>query len=75
VIDTGNNEPIKGEDYEHLGRVTDFNYGFRLGEVFRRQFGQRLSYLRTFGEGWGLLKNESALVFVDNHDTQRGHGR
>ena len=23
---------------------------------------------------WGMLPSEDALVFVDNHDTQRGHG-
>ena len=26
------------------------------------------------GEGWGMLKDGDALVFVDNHDNQRGHG-
>lgn len=26
------------------------------------------------GESWGLLKTEKALVFIDNHDTQRGNG-
>ena len=24
--------------------------------------------------GWGMLSSEDALVFVDNHDNQRGHG-
>lgn len=26
------------------------------------------------GEGWGFLKDNNALVFIDNHDNQRGHG-
>ena len=26
------------------------------------------------GEGWGMLPGTSAVVFVDNHDNQRGHG-
>lgn len=26
------------------------------------------------GEDWGFVYNGDALVFVDNHDNQRGHG-
>jgi hypothetical protein len=26
------------------------------------------------GEGWGFVGSGDALVFVDNHDNQRGHG-
>lgn len=29
---------------------------------------------RNWGEGWGFMANGNALVFVDNHDNQRGHG-
>lgn len=29
---------------------------------------------RNWGEGWGFMPNGDALVFVDNHDNQRGHG-
>ena len=29
---------------------------------------------RNWGEGWGLMPSDRALVFVDNHDNQRGHG-
>lgn len=29
---------------------------------------------RSWGEGWGFMPNGNALVFVDNHDNQRGHG-
>ncbi|MEQ2186928.1 hypothetical protein GOODEAATRI_033829, partial [Goodea atripinnis] len=28
----------------------------------------------TWGEGWGFMSDGNALVFVDNHDNQRGHG-
>ena len=31
-------------------------------------------FLRNWGEGWGFMPNDKALVFVDNHDNQRGHG-
>lgn len=29
---------------------------------------------RNWGEAWGFMSNSNALVFVDNHDNQRGHG-
>ncbi|XP_021052623.1 pancreatic alpha-amylase-like [Mus pahari] len=29
---------------------------------------------KNWGEGWGLVPSDRALVFVDNHDNQRGHG-
>jgi len=54
-----------------LGIVTEFRYGFELGRAFRRQFP--LSNLRQFASTqW--LPSGRALVFVDNHDNQRGHG-
>jgi len=40
----------------------------------RKQNNQKLSSLKNFGEGWGMLEDNNALVFVDNHDNQRGHG-
>ena len=34
----------------------------------------KLAYMENFGEAWGFLPDDDALVFVDNHDNQRGHG-
>jgi len=31
-----------------------------------------MQYLKTLGESWGLMPSASAVVFLDNHDTQRG---
>nr|WLK78493.1 alpha-amylase [Enchytraeus albidus] len=73
VIDMGS-EPIKASDYTYLGRVTEFKHGKNLGDVIRKNNGQRLSYLSNFGESWGQLSGTDALVFIDNHDNQRGHG-
>ena len=66
-------EPIKAADYTHLERVTEFKYGYNLGDVIRKNRGQRLAYLRNFGQSWGMLPAINAHVFVDNHDNQRGN--
>jgi alpha-amylase len=33
-----------------------------------------MSYLRSYGEGWGQMNGLDAFVFIDNHDTQRDSG-
>jgi len=71
VIDLGG-EGIKGSEYFGLGRVTEFKYGSFLGEVFRGY--SPLSNLANWGENWGMYPDGNALVFIDNHDNQRGHG-
>uniref|UniRef100_A0A3B1IL04 Alpha-amylase n=1 Tax=Astyanax mexicanus TaxID=7994 RepID=A0A3B1IL04_ASTMX len=73
VIDLGG-EPITAAEYTGLGRVTEFKYGAKLGTVMRKWNGEKLSYLKNWGEGWGMMASDKALVFVDNHDNQRGHG-
>lgn len=35
----------------------------------------KLEYLRNFGEAWGFIPSASAVVFLDNHDTQRGEAQ
>lgn len=32
-------------------------------------------YLNTVGEGWGFIASSSAVVFMDNHDSQRGEAK
>lgn len=34
----------------------------------------KLTWLLNWGTGWGFMDGTNALVFVDNHDNQRGHG-
>ncbi|KYO23553.1 amylase alpha 2A, pancreatic precursor [Alligator mississippiensis] len=36
--------------------------------------GEPIKSSENWGEGWGLMPSDKALVFVDNHDNQRGHG-
>ncbi|MEY4065522.1 MAG: hypothetical protein RIR26_1730 [Pseudomonadota bacterium] len=70
VIDQGG-EPISSAEYTQAGSVTEFKAGLALAAVFRRG---DLSVLETFGEDWGFLPSNKAVVFTDNHDNQRGHG-
>jgi alpha-amylase len=73
VIDPGT-EAIRKQDYYDYGNVIDFKYGLFIGEAFLGKDGQTLANLQTLGEGWGLAPSEQAVVFIDNHDKQRGHG-
>lgn len=70
VIDMGN-EPITVQDYLANGDVTEFRYGPRLSRAF---MSGDLARLHDLGDAPGWAPAERALVFIDNHDTQRGHG-
>jgi len=70
VIDQGG-EPISSSEYLDNGSVTEFRVGLALASLFRRG---DLSVLGSMGTAWGLLPSDSAVVFTDNHDNQRGHG-
>ena len=69
VIDTNNGEPIRASDYFSLGRVTDFMYGIEIQKNI-----QKIHYLKTFGESWGILPDQYSLTFLNNHDNQREDG-
>jgi len=70
VIDQGG-EAITSNEYQSTGLVTEFKYTTQLGNTFKQG---KLAWLSNFGEAWGFLPSSSAVVFVDNHDNQRGHG-
>jgi len=70
VIDQGG-EAISATEYTSAGLVTEFKYTTQLGNTFKNG---KLSWLSNFGESWGFMPSSSAVVFVDNHDNQRGHG-
>jgi len=69
VIDRGS-EPIKGLDYVSNGQVTEFRYGIELFSAFTEG---DLTSLKELGSAEGWLPSNRAVVFVDNHDVQRGH--
>lgn len=71
VIDLGG-EGISRDEYTHLGAITEFRFSAEIGRVFRGH--DQLRWLANWGPAWGLLPSHLALVFVDNHDNQRGHG-
>lgn len=73
VIDLGG-EGISRNEYTHLGAITEFRYSAEIGKAFRGANNQQLRWLRNWGTAWGFLPSNKALVFVDNHDNQRGHG-
>ncbi|WP_086818606.1 alpha-amylase family protein [Allokutzneria sp. NRRL B-24872] len=60
-------EPILPDEYLPNGDVKVFAYGYDLARIFNQE---KLSSLRTFGSS---LPSNKAVVFTDNHDTQRGH--
>jgi alpha-amylase len=73
VIDPGN-EAIKKTEYYSNGNVIEFEYGRQVGAKFLERNGQTIAQLETLGESWRLAPSEKAVVFIDNHDKQRGHG-
>ncbi len=50
--------------------VTDFQYGYRITDAFTGRGSATLASLQTLTNG--LLPSDKGVVFVDNHDNQRG---
>jgi len=71
VIDMGG-EPIKSQEYFGLGKVMEFRYGIKLANCIRG--GDFNCLTGIYDQGWGMADGLHAVVFVDNHDNQRGHG-
>jgi alpha-amylase len=62
-------EAVQPGEYTYLGQVTEFGYSSHIGNRFK--YGA-IKDLRFIGDG--KLPSDKAVVFVDNHDNQRGHG-
>ena len=69
VIDRGG-EPIKGSDYVGNGLVSEFKYGMALFDAFK---DRNLDGISDLASREGFLPPDGAVVFIDNHDIQRGH--
>lgn len=70
VIDYGS-EGVSKYEYNSFGAVTEFRYGMELSNSMNGN--NLLKWYNNWGEAWGLLPSKDALVFIDNHDTQRGN--
>ena len=66
---TGDSSVVSREAYAEIGPLTEFQYESRVAEAFRHGHGDQLAGL---GEAGGMLPSDDAVVFVDNHDSQRG---
>jgi len=71
VIDMGG-EAITVQEYFGVGKVTEFRYGIKLAECINGGDWNCLGGI--YDQGWGMADGMHAVVFVDNHDNQRGHG-
>lgn len=66
---SGSGEAVTPNMYFSHGLVTEFNYGRQLASNFLTD--GKLQYFENFGESWGFIPRQNAVVFIDNHDTQR----
>lgn len=71
VIDYSGHEVISKYEYNGFGTVTEFAYGIKISNALRG--GDQLKWFGNWGEAWSMLPSKDALVFIDNHDTQRGN--
>lgn len=70
---SGANEAVEPSMYTSIGDVTEFGYP-RLVAPNLINDG-KMKYFSNFGEAWGLMRHDDAVVFIDNHDTQRGEAQ
>lgn len=73
VIDQGG-DVIPSRKYFQNGDVTEFKYGLDVSRIFREGNIAWFNGEHRLGEDWGYIPSEKAIVFIDNHDNQRGHG-
>ena len=64
----GAGEPITPEQYLDSGQVFEFGFARDLKSMVE---SATLNQVMTFGEEFGYLTSSDAIVFVDNHDTER----
>ncbi|MER7488404.1 carbohydrate-binding module family 20 domain-containing protein [Streptomyces sp. NPDC126497] len=63
-------EAVQPGQYTGTGDVQEFSFAKDLKRVFS---GEKLAYLKNFGEAWGHVPSGKAATFVTNHDTERHH--
>jgi len=70
---SGGNEAVSPFDYIDFGQVTEFNYQRSLGSLVKdaSQFQRIIDLGNAAQDSFGLVPSRSAVIFIDNHDTQR----
>eukprot|EP00930_Biecheleria_cincta_P033832 TRINITY_DN23424_c0_g1_i1.p1 TRINITY_DN23424_c0_g1~~TRINITY_DN23424_c0_g1_i1.p1 ORF type:complete len:665 (-),score=115.19 TRINITY_DN23424_c0_g1_i1:47-2041(-) len=63
-------EAVQPPEYFDLGQITEIGFGSTLGNKFKKT-GLLWPDMEKLGASWGLMDSEKAIVFLDNHDTQR----
>ncbi|XP_055907429.1 alpha-amylase 2-like [Eupeodes corollae] len=71
IIDT-NRQAVSKTEYSGYGVVTETQHAIQIRDHFNGL--QPLNRLLNWGPAMGFLMPPDALVFVDTHYTQRGHG-
>jgi len=66
----GSGEAVQPSMYVSIGDVTEFRYADNVANNIEPS--GKMQYFSSFGSSWGMLDSDDAVVFMDNHDTQRG---
>ena len=64
----GAGEPITPDQYVGNGKVDEFGWAVAVKGLLT---GGTASLYRDLGPAWGFVDSADAVVFVDNHDTER----
>ncbi|OII66546.1 carbohydrate binding domain-containing protein, partial [Streptomyces sp. CC77] len=64
----GAGEEVSPTEYLATGDVQEFRYTTDLKRIFN---GEKLAYLKNFGEAWGYMPSGQSGTMVANHDTER----
>ncbi len=61
--------------FTRAGTVLGFDFAYQVKNAFKSYAGGagNITGLRVFGEDAGLMPSNKTLVFVENHDTERGN--
>ena len=62
-------EAVQPDMYYDIGQVSEFYYSDYLCNNVKTE--GKMKYFENFGPEWGLMPDQYAAVFIDNHDTQR----
>ncbi|MGB0651285.1 MAG: alpha-amylase [Rhodothermales bacterium] len=62
------------KEYEAVGDLTEFSYTEAMGDMLRNRTWSDFAPEGWFWTSREYIPSDRAMVFVDNHDRQRGHG-